>query len=186
MTVLTPGSEAPDQESNHPDNLSPDDLKALFLRLTGTKLPKFIRGTLMRRAVAHAMRESIHGGLNSAIKTRLELLTRQIVPRGETSPPKPNKKIRNGTRLVREWQGRVHEVTVDGESFLWNDERYRSLSEIARLITRTRWNGWVFFGLKKTGEGRAVSPKLEGQRTRAARIDAREKARDAALADHHA
>ncbi|KAB0269281.1 DUF2924 domain-containing protein [Microvirga brassicacearum] len=67
-----------------------------------------------------------------------------------------------------------------------NDERYRSLSEIARLITRTRWNGWVFFGLKKSGAGRAVSPKLKGQRTRAARIEARASARETAGADHHA
>nr|WP_275552328.1 hypothetical protein [Microvirga brassicacearum] len=54
------------------------------------------------------------------------------------------------------------------------------------MITRTRWNGWVFFGLKKSGAGRAVSPKLKGQRTRAARIEARASARETAGADHHA
>ena len=151
MAQLAPGAEVADHETNHRDGLTPDELKALYLRLTGTKLPKFIRGTLMRRAVAHAMRESIHGRLDPTSRKRLDQLARQIVPSGETVPPKPNKKIRSGTRLVREWRGRVHEVTVDGDRFLWNEKRYRSLSEIARLITGTRWNGWVFFGLKKTG-----------------------------------
>jgi hypothetical protein len=46
----------------------------------------------------------------------------------------------------------VHEVVVTEEGFLWNGERHSSLSVIARQITGTRWNGWVFFGLKKTGE----------------------------------
>lgn len=165
---------------------SSEELKALYLHLTGTKLPKFIRGKLLRLAVAHAIAQLRDGGLDTDTQRRLDGLVRQIVPVGETPPPKPNKKIRSGTRLIREWQGQVHEVTVEGDSFLWNQERYRSLSEIARQITGTRWNGWVFFGLKKTGERRAVSPKLKSLRTRAARIEARVSARETAGADHHA
>jgi len=54
---------------------------------------------------------------------------------------------RPGTRLVREWQGRVHEVVVLDEGFLWSGKRHGSLSEIARAITGTRWSGPRFFGL---------------------------------------
>ncbi|MEH3158551.1 MAG: DUF2924 domain-containing protein [Sphingomonas taxi] len=57
---------------------------------------------------------------------------------------------RPGMRLVREWQGRVHVVTVDEEGTVrWDGRAYRSLSEVARAITGTRWSGPAFFGLKK-------------------------------------
>ena len=55
-----------------------------------------------------------------------------------------------GTRLVREWQGTPHEVIVMNEGeFLYQGDRYRSLSEIARAITGVRWNGPRFFGLRR-------------------------------------
>jgi hypothetical protein len=47
---------------------------------------------------------------------------------------------------VREWRGRMHEVIVLEDVYLWKGARYRSLSEIARLITGTRWSGPRFFG----------------------------------------
>jgi hypothetical protein len=53
-----------------------------------------------------------------------------------------------GTRLLREWQGVEHVVTVTADGFEWQGRPYKSLSAIARAITGTRWNGWVFFGLK--------------------------------------
>ena len=53
-----------------------------------------------------------------------------------------------GTRLIREWQGVEHLVTVTSDGFDWQGRPYKSLSAIARAITGTRWNGWVFFGLK--------------------------------------
>ena len=53
-----------------------------------------------------------------------------------------------GTRLLREWQGVEHTVTVLTEGYEWQGRPYRSLSAVARAITGTRWNGLVFFGLK--------------------------------------
>jgi hypothetical protein len=53
-----------------------------------------------------------------------------------------------GTRLLREWQGVEYVVTVTADGFEWQGRPYKSLSAIARAITGTRWNGWVFFGLK--------------------------------------
>jgi Protein of unknown function (DUF2924) len=52
-----------------------------------------------------------------------------------------------GTRLVREWQGIEHTVTVLADGFEWRGRPYQSLSAIARAITGTRWNGWTFFGM---------------------------------------
>ena len=57
---------------------------------------------------------------------------------------------RGGTRLVREWQGVRHEVVAmtDG-GYLYRGERHRSLSQVARVITGSRWNGPRFFGLRQ-------------------------------------
>jgi hypothetical protein len=53
-----------------------------------------------------------------------------------------------GTRLIREWKGVEHCVTVRSDDFEYDGRPYKSLSAIARAITSTRWNGLVFFGLK--------------------------------------
>ena len=47
-----------------------------------------------------------------------------------------------GTRLIREWQGVEHSVTVIGDGFEYQGRPYKSLSAVARAITGTRWNGW--------------------------------------------
>ena len=66
----------------------------------------------------------------------------------------PNRKRRQegkpiaGTRLIREWQGVEYLVTVTRDGYEWQGRPYTSISAIARAITGTRWNGWVFFGLK--------------------------------------
>jgi hypothetical protein len=60
--------------------------------------------------------------------------------------------MKAGTRIVREWQGQLHEVSVLDSGFEYQNQRFRSLSEIARQITGTRWSGPLFFGLKKRSE----------------------------------
>jgi hypothetical protein len=57
-------------------------------------------------------------------------------------------RIKLGTRLVRQWQGETHEVTLLDSGYAYRGQRYASLSEIARFITGTRWSGPLFFGLK--------------------------------------
>ena len=59
-----------------------------------------------------------------------------------------------GTRLIREWQGVEHTVTVLDDGYEYQGRPYKSLSAIARAITGTRWNGWVFFGVRRSGAGR--------------------------------
>ena len=39
------------------------------------------------------------------------------------------------------------------DGFEWQGRPYKSLSAIARAITGTRWNGWVFFGLEEPAGG---------------------------------
>lgn len=56
--------------------------------------------------------------------------------------------IKPGTRLVRLWKGRKYQVLVRPDGFEYDGRKYDSLSRIAQEITGTRWNGWLFFGLK--------------------------------------
>ena len=78
------------------------------------------------------------------VPRELERLARQIErgkPLGIERVAKP------GTRLVRQWRGRTYHVAVMDEGFLFEDRRYSSLSQIAQVITGTKWSGPRFFGL---------------------------------------
>ena len=59
--------------------------------------------------------------------------------------------IKPGSVLVREWAGRIHRVMVLEEGFAWNGKSYGSLSQIAKVMTGTSWNGHRFFGLREGG-----------------------------------
>ena len=63
-------------------------------------------------------------------------------------PSRPTADVRPGTILAREWNGRMHRVTVLADGFAWNGKTYPSLSKIALAITGTRWNGPKFFGMR--------------------------------------
>jgi len=112
-----------------------------------------------------------------------------------SSSPPPSAPVRRtlrpGTRLVRAWQGQVHEVTVLPQGFLWDGKTHRSLSVIARAITGTSWNGWLFFGVNRKPE-RAVSlnspsSPTSGRPTRGAssRLPARVVDDEGGRAPHH-
>ena len=62
---------------------------------------------------------------------------------------KPELTVKSGTKFIRQWQGKTHEVEAAGSAFIYNGENYKSLSAIARKITSTQWNGKLFFGVKK-------------------------------------
>ena len=57
--------------------------------------------------------------------------------------------LREDIRLLRQWQGSTHEVIVQEDGVRYRGETYRSLSEVARIITGARWSGPLFFGLKE-------------------------------------
>jgi len=93
------------------------------------------------------MQELEFGGLTKATRTRLRELAGAFTSKSG-APASIAIRIKPGTRLIREWQGKTHQVTVAEGSYEYHGERYKSLSEIARLITGTRWSGPLFFGLK--------------------------------------
>ncbi len=130
------------------------DLKQQWLELYGKEPPPFSRSYIESR-LAYRIQELAYGGLKPETRARLEALGEQldggnVVLRRIRADSRPLP----GTRLVREYDGVEHVVTVRPDDFEYEGRRYQSLSAIARHITGTRWNGWVFFGLRQPG-GRA-------------------------------
>lgn len=122
------------------DTLPLADLRVRWTQLLGTPAPK-VGTSMLRLALAWEMQARSLGGLGSGTSRALDQLAR-----GRTRTDG----VRAGMRLAREWQGRVHIVDVgEDEVIRWDGREWRSLSEVARAITGTRWSGPTFFGLKK-------------------------------------
>ena len=125
-------------------------LKQQWRDLFESEPPPYNRRFLESR-LAYRIQELAYGGLKPETVERLEALGEQLFGNGKGAT---SRRIRlddrpiAGTRLIREWQGIEHCVTVRDEDYEYQGRPYKSLSSVARAITGTRWNGWVFFGLK--------------------------------------
>lgn len=122
------------------------DLKAKWRDLFDTEAPPYNRRFLEHR-LAYRIQELAYGGLKPETVERLDALADEIDGKLSRRRRIENRPI-SGTRLIREWKGIEHHVTVRDEDFDYQGRPYQSLSAIARAITGTRWNGLVFFGLK--------------------------------------
>jgi DUF2924 family protein len=123
-------------------------LKAKWRALFDTEPPPYNRRFLESR-LAYRIQELAYGGLKKETVERLRVLGKQYDGKpGARSKARTQRVPIAGTRLIREWQGIEHCVTVRGDDFEYQGRPYKSLSAIAREITGVRWNGWVFFGLK--------------------------------------
>jgi hypothetical protein len=124
------------------------ELKAEWRALFGAEPPGSNRRYLESR-LAYRIQELAYGGLKPGTVQRLEALGEQLAGKtGARRRARPGDRPITGTRLIREWRGVEHTVTVLADGFEWQGRPYRSLSAIARAITGTRWNGPVFFGIK--------------------------------------
>ena len=122
------------------------DLKARWRDLFETEPPPYNRRFLEHR-LAYRIQELAYGGLKPETVERLDALADAIDGKLSRRRRIENRPI-SGTRLIREWKGTEHHVTVRDEDFEYQGRPYLSLSAVARAITGTRWNGLVFFGLK--------------------------------------
>jgi hypothetical protein len=139
------------------------ELRAEWLRLYETNPSGRIGRDLLMAAVAYRLQEQIVGGLRPELRKRLRDIAEQARRGGETVlTAAPH--LKPGTKLLRECQGHTHEVLVAEGGFVWQRQHYRSLSQIARAITGTRWSGPVFFGLRP----RTAAPRKAGGKADAA------------------
>jgi hypothetical protein len=118
--------------------------------LSNKPLPKKMSIGTLRLLVAYTIQAQAYPKAVARIERRLAPLIRQRREK-KTPPAEPVRKAPAGTRLIRAWKGETHEVIVREDGFTWKDQTYLSLSEIARSITGTRWNGPRFFGLRDAG-----------------------------------
>jgi hypothetical protein len=120
--------------------LSSAQLRQRWIEVTGKVLPK-VSPRMLRLALAWELQAKVHGGLSSRSRQRLDQLDRAKTTTRTAQP---------GMRLVREWQGTLHVVTIGEDNVVrWNERAWCSLNEVARAITGTRWSGPAFFGLKQ-------------------------------------
>lgn len=120
--------------------MSPAQLRQQWLEVTGTIVPN-VSADMLRLALAWEIQARAYGGLS---RRTTQLLDQ--VARGKTR----TRMAEPGMRLVREWNGRTHVVEIGPDKVIrWNEREWRSLSEVARAITGTRWSGPAFFGLKR-------------------------------------
>jgi hypothetical protein len=108
----------------------------------------------MARFICWHIQEQAQGGVDANIAKVLDSLARGDKPVAE-------RRLKPGTVLVREYQGKRHTVTVVPGGYVWCDATYASLSIIARAITGTAWNGPRFFGLRTGSNRRKV---IEGEK----------------------
>lgn len=123
-------------------------LKKRFSGFYGFEPPPRFSRKLMIRAVAYKLQEKVYGGLKPATR-RFLLEAAKPSLKTENERHTPHARFKSGTILMREWQGVTHQVTVLEDGFLFRGKCYRSLSEVACLITNAHWSGPAFFGLKK-------------------------------------
>ena len=131
-------------------------LRDQWRALTGRRLPPHLSRSLVLRLLAYRIQADAFGDLASSTARTLDRIAaqRQNQP-GKSKPTleslglssRGERNLSLGTILVREHAGVNHHVIVEEGGFSWNGTTYRSLSEVARAITGTRWNGRRFFGL---------------------------------------
>lgn len=128
------------------------ELIAKWRKLIDNKPPPYNRAFLVSR-LSYRIQEIAYGGLKSETVRELEVLGNSL-DGGKAAKRKIRADRRPvvGTKLQRRWKDQTHEVTVRLTDFEWEGRSYKHLSNISKAITGTICNGWVFFGLQKTGK----------------------------------
>lgn len=125
-----------------------EDLRLAWTKLFGREPAACMREGLMRSAIAYRLQAQVYGDVR---------LGQALVREGADGDDPTAGEASTGVRLIRTWQGELHEVQGVGERFLYRGQSYKSLSAIARQITGTRWNGLTFFGVRDRADlSRAV------------------------------
>ena len=150
MTQRSSDREAIEAEIDRIRSLGLDDLRALWRTTFRSSPPKGLTKDLVVRFICWHIQEQALGGLDPQTAKVLDGYARNGRP--------PDRRLKAGTVLVREYQGERHTVTVVPGGYVWRESTYASLSTIARAITGTAWNGPRFFGLRTRRDQSEVPP----------------------------
>jgi Protein of unknown function (DUF2924) len=133
-------------------SLGLEHLRGEWRRLHHSEPPRISRDLLVL-ALGYRLQEIERGGLAKSIRRKLQTMAKALRTTGQVCPA-PSLSLKPGARLIREWRGRTHAVTVTEDGFEYAGASYSSLSTIAEKITGAHWSGPRFFGLRTSGERR--------------------------------
>lgn len=125
------------------NDLNRGQLRVLYQEVTGAPAHKQTSSTLLRRNLGWMLQARQE-------KLKAPVFHQRILKQLEGSSSQSTPTLQAGSRLIREWHGKVYEVTVLENGYRWQGKTYRSLSPIAQMITGTKWSGPRFFGLKES------------------------------------
>ncbi len=124
------------------------ELRRLWRDRLGSEPPRLRSRSVILNELAWRIQADALGGMDSATERRLAEIGKALERDGDYEP-KARRDFSPGVALTREWKGAIHKVTVVAQGFQYLGKRYKSLSDIARTITGTRWSGPRFFGLEQ-------------------------------------
>jgi hypothetical protein len=125
--------------------MSPAQLRSEWLRIFRVPPPK-VTPDLLLRGAAYRIQERAFGGFSAAERRKLAGLEHRLEQQNDSNAA-ADIVIKPGTRLVRDWGGVSHHVLILEQGYLYRDQRFESLSHLARHITGAKWSGPRFFGL---------------------------------------
>ena len=137
------------------DGASLDELRREWRRLYHSEPPRISRELLVR-GIGYRIQELQHGGLGKTTRRKLKTLAKMFRTDGRVAPD-PGLSLKPGARLVREWHGRTHTVTVTEDGFEYAGASYPSLTKVAKKITGAHWSGPRFFGLVRSSTQRTAN-----------------------------
>jgi DUF2924 family protein len=130
-------------------------LRARWRSVFRRKAPDHLPRHLLFRMIAYRLQAESLGDLDRDTQRFLDRVA-EGTRKGDELPVSGQRRSRHGlqpgTILVREWEGKSQRVMVVDKGFAWNGATYRSLTEVAFVMTGTRWSGPRFFGLRRRGE----------------------------------
>jgi hypothetical protein len=134
-------------------DLGIDELRARWHTLFGRRAPPHLPRHLVFRVLAYRLQVEVWDDLDAESQRLLDhSVSPEAAAQRAVTLSRRAVKLRPGTVLGREWQGKMHRIAVLTDGFAWNGTTYRSLSKVAHAITGGHWNGPRFFGLRDEPE----------------------------------
>jgi hypothetical protein len=146
------------------DGLDLNGLRRQWGAHLGGEAPAHLPRWLLIRLLASRLQSDAFGGLDKSIRRILRFGKEDSVgaPFDRRAPQTlEGVSLKVGALLVREWKGQLERVMILEEGFAWNGQTFGSLSQIAKAMTGTNWNGHRFFGLR---QGRTPAADLGADR----------------------
>ncbi len=139
------------KQINSLEDQSIEAIKVLWKDIFGTQAPPYTKAYLIPR-LAYRLQELHYGPCSDKLIAQLDYFSKRLEKGKSIVAHTRICKPLIGTKLIREYKGKFHEVIVVEKGFFYEGQTYKSLSVIARKITGGRWNGPLFFGLRQRSQ----------------------------------